>query len=385
MKTNYKSLKIALVHDYLREYGGAEMVVEDLHNIFPAAPIYTFYVDPAGLDYHYDRIKNWQVISSIYQKMPFGRRFLSPSRLIAPFIFERFDLSKFDVVISSSNHHSAKAVKTKPDSLHISYIHTPPKMLYGYTTSFNYKKHWYTRIAAEMANHLLRVSDYLTSQRPNILVANSENVQKRIKKFYRRDSKIIYPGVDLTTYRKVKKTEGDYYLSLNRISRGKGTEIAVAACSKLNLPLKVAGSGPQLALLKSIAGPTVEFLGHVKEEEKPGLFAGAKALIVATEQEDFGITPVESMAAGTPVIAARSGGYLETVIEGKTGEFFEVPADLGISKEFVSKVAVENLIELLKKFNPKKYSEKDCRSQAERFSKENFQKQILSLINDHFA
>ncbi len=373
-------MKVALVHDYLREYGGAEMVVEDLHNIFPEAPIYTFYIDPNGLDYHYERIKNWQIISSIYQKMPFAKRFLSPSRLIAPFVFARFDLSKYDVVISSSNHHSAKAVKTQPHTLHLSYIHTPPKMLYGYTTSFNYKKHWYTRIAAETANHLMRVSDYLTSQNPTILIANSINVQKRIKKFYRRDSEVIYPGVDLTHYRQAKKSEGTYYLSLNRLVRGKGTEIAVAACTALNLPLKVAGSGPELEKLKSIAGQTIEFLGHVREEEKPDLFAKARALIVATEQEDFGITPVESMAAGTPVIAARSGGYLETVIEGKTGEFFNVPAYLGVSKEYVSKEATDNLISLLKKFNPKKYNEKACRSQAEKFSKEHFKKQILQLI-----
>ncbi len=376
-------MKVAIIHDYLREYGGAEMVVEDLHNIFPDAPIYIFYLDPAGLGYHYERIKDWKIITSAYQNVPFAKKFLSASRLIAPFVFKRFDLSGYDVIISSSNHHSAKAVSTNPNSLHLSYIHTPPKMLYGYTTSFNYKKHWYTRIAAETANHLMRVSDYLASQKPTVLIANSKNVQKRIKKFYRRDSIVIYPGVEISAYKSAVKSEGSYFLSLNRLVRGKGTEIAVKACTELKLPLKVAGSGPELDKLKSIAGPTIEFLGHVKEEEKPELFAGAKALIVATEQEDFGITPIESMASGTPVIAARSGGYLETVIEGKTGEFFEVPADLGVSKEYVSNTAKDNLIEILKNFKPRKYSEKVCRAQAELFSKDQFRKNILKIINNH--
>lgn len=384
MKNKPQNIKVALVHDYLCEYGGAEMVVEDLHTMFPQAPIYTFYFDPKGLNYHYKRIKEWNIVTSIYQKIPFARRSLSPSRLIAPFIFQRFDLSSFDVVISSSNHHSAKAVKTMPHTLHLSYIHTPPKMLYGYTTSFNYKKHWYTRIGAEVANHLLRVSDYRTAQNPTILIANSQTVQKRIKKFYRRDATVVYPGVDLDAYRQVKKTDGEYFLSLNRLVKGKGTEIVVSACTALNIPLKVAGSGPELEKLKSIAGPTIEFLGHVKEEEKPALFANAKALIVAAEQEDFGITPIEAMAAGTPVIAARSGGFLETIIEGVTGEFFYVPQDLNNTKEYVNSQALSELKKVLKSFNTKKYKGDNCRKQAEKFSKQKFRQNILNLIDKNF-
>lgn len=377
---NIQNLKVALVHDYLREYGGAEMVLEDLHNIFPDAPIYTFYYDSKGLGIHQDRVKKWMIKTSIYQHFPFAKKFLSASRLIAPKIFEGFDLKEFDVVISSSNHHSAKAVRVSPKALHLSYIHTPPKMLYGYTTSFNYKKHWWTRIAAECANHLLRLIDFRISQRPDILIANSKNVAQRILKFYRRDSVIVYPGVDVEKYKNMQKRDGGYFLVLNRLSRGKGTEIAVAACTELNLNLKVAGSGPETENLQKIAGKKVAFLGHVTEEEKMQLLSQATALIVATEGEDFGITVVEAMAAGTPVIAAKSGGYLETVLAGKTGEFFEMPENLGTSKKYVDSVATASLVEVLKNFNPQKYDEQMIRNRAEKFSKENFKKQILSLV-----
>lgn len=376
-------MKVALVHDYLKEYGGAEMVLEDLHEIFPDAPIYTFFYDPKGLGLHQQRIKHWDIRTSFMQKFPFTNSLLSALRIFGPMVFEGFDLSSYEIVISSSNIHSAKAVITKPETLHLSYIHTPPKMLYGLTTSFNYKKHWFLRIPAEIINHFMRLLDFEISQRPDILIANSKNTQARIKKFYRRNSVVIHPGVDIKKYSKVRKSSGEYFLSLNRLVRGKGTEIVIASCTKLNLPLKVAGDGPEFIKLKKIAGPTIEFLGAVSEAEKIKLYSGAKALITCTEQEDFGITPLESMAAGTPVIAANSGGYLETVIPSKTGELFDVPANLG-EKDYIDQTAVKNLIAVLEKFDSEKYQESDCRHQAEKFSKERFKKEILDLIDKNY-
>jgi len=373
-------MRVAIVHDYLREYGGAEMVVEDLHNIFPDAPIYTAYYNPNSLGIHKERIEKWNIKTSFMQYIPFINRLLSPLRIIAPLAFMSFNFKQFDVVISSCNVYFSNAIRTEKNSLHLAYIHTPPKMLYGYTTSFNYKKHWYTRISAELANHFLRIWDFKIAQNPDILIANSKNVQERIKKFYRRDAEIIHPGVATEQYAQTKKTSGDYFLALNRLSRGKGTEIIVAACTQLGIKLKVAGSGPDEENLRKIAGKTIEFVGHVTEEEKIKLMSNAKAFIAATESEDFGITVIEAQAAGTPVIAAHSGGYLETVIKGKTGEFFAMPADLGESKEYVNQEAVQSLVEVLKNFNPKKYSEKDCRTNAEKFSKQNFKKQIIALI-----
>jgi glycosyltransferase involved in cell wall biosynthesis len=383
-KPNNNQLKVAIVHDYLREYGGAEMVVEDMHDIFLEAPLYTAYYNPGKLGIHKEKFKTWDIKTSWMQHIPFINKLLSPLRIIAPIVFRSFDLSRFDVVISSNNIYYSNAVQTKRSALHIGYVHTPPKMLYGYHTSYNYKKHWYTRIGGELANHFLRIWDYKINQNPNVLVANSKNVQKRIQKFYRRDSVVIHPGVDVEKYKKTKKITGEYFLALNRLVRGKGTEIIVKACTELNLPLKVAGSGPDEQDLKNIAGKSVHFLGHVTEEEKVTLLANAKAMIAATEEEDFGINVVEAQAAGTPVIAARSGGYLETVIEGKTGEFFDMPKDLSDTKEYVNKESVESLKKVLQKFSPQKYKESDCRNQAEKFSKQNFKKQILQLIEKNY-
>lgn len=371
-------MKVALVHDYLREYGGAERVLEALHEIWPEAPVYTAYYDPAALGIHAQNFKGWDIKTSWLQNLPFANKLISPLRIFAPKIFESFDLKDFDLIISSCNLYFSKAVKVKKGGKHLSYIHTPPRYLYGYTTSFNYKKHWWTRIVAETMNHFLRITDFEASQNPDILIANSENVKARIKKFYRREAEVIYPPVDVEELLKIKKQKGKYFLTLNRLSRGKGTEVAVAACTKLNLPLKVASNGGELKNLKKIAGKTVEFVGEVTEEEKAKLFSETQALIACSEDEDFGITVVEAQAAGVPVIAAKAGGHLETVIEEKTGEFY-TPGFLGDFKTYVDPVSVDNLAYRLEKFDSSVYNITDLRKNAERFSKENFKKKILKL------
>lgn len=370
-------MKVALVHDYLREYGGAERVLEALHAIWPEAPVFTAYYNPASLGIHAENFKGWDIRSSWLQNLPFANRLISPFRIFAPKIFEGFDLSEFDLVVSSCNVYFSKAVIVK-NGKHLSYIHTPPRALYGYTTSFNYKKHWWTKIIAEIMNHFLRMTDFEISQRPDVLIANSKNIEGRIAKFYRRESKVIHPPVDVEELLKVKKQKGKYFLTLNRLSRGKGTEIAVVACSELKLSLKVASTGAELERLKKLAGKTVGFVGEISEEEKAELFSEAIALIACSEDEDFGISVVEAQAAGVPVIATKAGGHLETVIEGKTGEFY-MPGFSGDSKNYVDPISVDNLIEVLKKFNPTKYKESDLRKNAEKFSKENFKTRILEI------
>ncbi len=373
-------MKVALVHDYLREYGGAERVLEALHEIFPEAPIYTAYYRPEGLGLHADRISKWDIRTSWLQKVPFANKLVSPFRIFAIKIFECFDFSEYDVVISSSAIYFAKAVKVKFDALHIAYIHTPPRYLYGYVTSYNYKKHWWTRIGGEVANHFLRIADYQVSQRPDILVANSKNVAERIRKFYRRQSTVIYPPVNIESLLKQKKKQGDYYLSLGRLVRGKGVDLIIEACSRLDVPLKVAGSGPLLLELKKRASKNVEFLGQVSDEQREELFAEAKAFIVASEDEDFGITQIEAMAAGTPVIAINSGGYKETITPGKTGELFEFVPNKDPKRPF-NEETVQSLIKTLENFDPLKYKEESLRKQAFKFSKEKFKKEIIELIN----
>jgi len=369
-------MKVAIVHDYLREYGGAERVVEALHDIFPDAPLYVASYYPKGLGVK--NFKGWDIRVSWFDKLHLPNRLISPFRIFASSMFESFDLSDYDVVISSSAIYFAKAVITKPESLHIAYIHTPPRYLYGYTTSYNYKKHFLTKILGEFANHFLRITDFETSQRPDILVANSENVRARIKKFYRRDAKVIYPPVDIKEFDTPKK-EGEYFLSLGRLARAKGVDLIIKACSDLNLPLKVAGTGPLLGELKKSAGKNIEFLGQVSDADRVELLSKARALIVASEDEDFGITQIEALASGTPVIAMKAGGYKE-VITSKTGEFFEShKSDL---KPF-DPIILENLKKVLRNFDPSKYKEADLKKEAEKYSKERFKKEILKLIEEN--
>lgn len=382
-----KSLKVALAHDYLREYGGAERVLEALHEIWPDAPVYTAYVNLDAMGENGQRFKDWKIIPSWFQKFPFANSLLSPFRIFGPMMFESFDLSEYDLVISSSSAtHLAKAVITKPETLHISYIHTPPRFLYGYVTSFNYKKRWWTRIGGEIINHFMRIYDFEVSQRPDILVANSKNIAARIKKFYRRDSVVIYPPVDLSEFSRqssvVRQSESrrlkanSYFLVLSRLVRGKGVEVVVEACGQLELPLKVAGSGPELENLKKLAitcnlKPET-FLGWVSDEQRVKLLQDAKALIVASEDEDFGITSIEAQAAGTPVIAPASGGFLETVIDGKTGILYGGPGQ----------VDVNSLMAGIKRFNDlNHFNSEDLRKNAEKFSKERFKKEILELAD----
>ncbi|MBU1031326.1 glycosyltransferase [Patescibacteria group bacterium] len=371
-------MKVALVHDYLREYGGAERVLEVLHEIYPKVPLYTAYCNLKRLGENGKKFAGWDIRTSWFQKFPFANRLLSPFRIFGPMMFESFDLSDYDLVISSSSAtHLAKSVITKPETLHISYIHTPPRFLYGYVTSFNYKKHWWTRIGGEIINHFMRIYDFEVSQRPDILVANSKNVANRIKKFYRRDSVVIYPPVDTKEFR-IQSSEfrkkRDYFLVVSRLVRGKGVDTVIMACGKLGLPLKIVGSGSEFSnfqfLISNFQFKNIELLGFVSDEELPELYAGAKALVTAAEDEDFGITSVEAQAAGTPVIAPASGGYLETVIDGETGILYGSPG----------MVTVESLTEALREFKEDKFKVEVLRENAEKFGKVRFKKEILELV-----
>lgn len=367
------SLKVAIVHDYLKEYGGAERVLEALHKIWPETPIFTLVYKPKFLGPHRKRLQKWDVRPMIPSWIPFTEKLISPLRLIAPFLFSRLNLQSYDlVIVSATGAYSPNFVKTKPRA-HFCFCHTPPRYLYGYPTARDWKKYKVFKILAEIANHFLRLADFKSAQKVDYFIANSQNTAQRIWKFYRKKATVIYPPVEIpevsieTHLRCVQ--EGKYFLAGGRLARAKRVDLAVATCAKLGLPLKVfgrmfAGYGEEL---KRLAGLTVEFLGEVTEEEKFKLFERAKAYIFPAEEEDFGILPVEAMAAGCPVIALRQGGVKETVIEGKTGEFFEEPT-------------VGSLVRVLQDFKPEKYSPGDCRKQALKFSKEKFTCQIKNFV-----
>jgi glycosyltransferase involved in cell wall biosynthesis len=359
-------MKIALVHDYLKEYGGAERVLKALWEIWPKAPIYTIFFkknSPAGKAF-----AGAKIIQSWFGYLPFCERLISPLRFLIPLIWKSFDFSKYDLVISSASWAMTKGF-AKGKTKEICYCHTPPRYLYGYETSKNWQKNPLIRIYALVVNHFLRQYDFLRAQKVSIFVANSLEVQKRIAKFYRRESVVINPPVETSNFKlqaqscKLK----NYFLTGGRLERAKNFDLIIKAFNKLGWRLLVYGRGSQEKYLCQIAEKNVEFLGWISEEKKWQLLAGCKAFICAASDEDFGITPVEAQAAGRPVIAFRGGGYLETIVEGKTGEFFD-------------ELSEKSLITVLKKFNHQKYRKNDCIAQAKKFSKEEFKKKMLKLV-----
>ncbi len=362
-----KNPKVALVHDYLREYGGAERVLETLHEMYPEAPVYTAFVDPVAMGSHWERFSSWDIRESTASRIPFIKRLYSPLRLFASYFFEGFDLSEFDVVISSTNMYMAKAVLTKPETLHISYIHTPPRSLYGYSTASNWKKNPLIRAFGELINFRMRQIDFVTSQRPDILVANSKEVQARIEKFYRRKSVVISPPVKESSVNRT--SDGEYFVLVGRLVYAKHPDLAVKVCSEHNLPLKVVGSGPMDASLHEIAGKSVEFLGVITDEALLQLYSHAKALLFPVEDEDFGMVPVEAMMAGVPVISHRSGGPTETIIDGKTGVFFE-------------KLTVQSLLDAITRCEEITFDSQSIHEHAMTYSSKVFKQKMEKLIEN---
>lgn len=367
-------MKVALVHDYLKEYGGAERVLETLHEIWPEAPIYTLVYLPRFLGPHRGRLKDWDIRPIIPRGMPLIDKLISPLRLLAPILFSRLDLVSYDlVIVSATGAYNPNLVKTKPGA-HFCYCHTPPRYLYGLPTAREWKKYWWIRIPAEVANHFFRLIDFRSAQGVDCFIANSRNTAARIEKFYCQKAKVIYPPIKL---HKTQKATGEiketfsYFLAGGRLARPKKIDLAIKACNQLKLSLKVfgrvfAGHGKEL---KRMAGRTVEFLGEVSDTKLTELYANCRAFLFCNLEEDFGMIPVEVMAAGRPVIAFRQGGVVESIVEGKTGLFFDQPT-------------VESLVRVLKDFDARKYRREDCFAQAKKFSKERFKKEIKKFVEE---
>ncbi len=362
-----RTIKIALAHDYLREYGGAERVLEALHELFPTAPVYVAFTDSQVMGVHWQRFADWDIRESWLTKFPFYKKLFSPLRIWAPEYFSDFDLSEYDLVISSSNAYFSKAVRV-PNGTHVCYCHTPARSLYGYTTMTDWKRNPVTRFAGTLINHYLRVRDWHIAQGVDHFIANSKETQRRISKFYRRNSTVIYPPVDVPeTEPKVPLSKRQYYLSVGRIAQSKHIDLAIEVANRLHIPLKVVGTGKGLEYLKQRAGATVEFLGEVSDAELAAVYAGAKALFFPAEDEDFGIVPVEAMAYGVPVIAHRSGGPLESIIENKTGVFFD-------------SLTVESLLDAVKRLESLSLNANQIHQSALRFSKKTFQEKMLEFM-----
>lgn len=313
-------MRIALVHDFLNQWGGAERVLDALHELYPQAPVFTLMYDKKRTKGHF---AGWDLKTSFLQ-WPLIAHFRKYALPLYPLAAETFDFSHFDVVISSSNSY-AKGVLTRPETLHVCYCHTPTAYLWFWT--HNYLKEQrlgrLTSFIVRAILHSQRQWDRIAAERVDVWIANSKNVQQRIKKFYRKDSTVIYPPVDTDRF-SISQTIGDYFLYVSRLSGYKNPGLVVEAFNRLRLPLVVVGTGNELPRLRSLAKKNITLTGWLADEEVAGYYSRCRALIFPVE-EDFGIVPVEAMAAGRPVIALGRGGALETVVEGKTGLFFKEP------------------------------------------------------------
>lgn len=375
-------MKLAIVHDYIKEYGGAERVLEELIKLYPDADVYTSLYAPEYLGPHKERFRNYNIKTTWLDSIPGRQKLISPLRLLSPFVFRSLDLRKYDVVIvSQTGAYFPNLVRHKKGKL-ICFTHTPPRYLYGYKTARDMSKNLFFKAASSLAFHVLRMVDYEASKNVDVFVANSEEVASRIRKFYRRDATVVYPPVSIpnvvTDIRQQTKDKS-YYLTGGRLARAKGMDVIINAFIKNKKHLKVFGRGfagyeQELKSVISNQKSRIEFLGEVSDEEKFKLMAGAKAFIFASYDEDFGITPVEAMGVGVPVIAFHSGGVKETVVDGKTGIFYDENTPEALNK------AIEKFEKILRSAQDDELRN-NCVERAEKFSEKEFDRKIKKLID----
>ncbi len=359
-------MKVALVTDWLVGIGGAERVVVELHKLFPEAPIYTSQHDPSKLDL----LAGADVRTPWLQKLPIATRKFMP--VLRAWVFSRLDLSDYDLVISISGAE-AKFVKTKPPQVHVSYCHSPTH--YYWRRYSEYLKspgfglfNPLARLGLRLLVGPMRRWDKQAAQRPDYFIANSHHTKNEIKKYYGREATIIHPPVDIERFGSKDNQKRRGFVTAGRQTPYKRIDLAVVACTKLDLPLNVIGDGPEHRKLKRLAGPSVKFLGSLADEAVPKYFQAAEAFILPTNVEDFGVTGVEAMAAGTPVIAYRGGGPLDYVEPGQTGLFF-------------AELTPGSLIKTLQEFQTSQgFDHAAITKYAERFSAARFQTKFKDFL-----
>lgn len=361
--------KIALVHDYLKEFGGAERVLRVLADMYPEAPIYTAFCikeSVAGKAF-VDR----RVIESPWGWLIKRWRLYSPLRFLLPWIWGSMDLSEYDEVITSCSGYIARGFKVSEKTKVVAYCHTPPRFLYGYKTSIDWQKYALVRVYAVVVNHFLRLFDWKSAQRVDSWMVNSKNVEARVKKFYGKEAVVVYPPVEVEKIEKESAGEKkrDYFLIVSRLVGAKGLEEAAEAAKKLGFELRIVGGAAGYSTVEDrLKELGVELLGRVGDEELYKLYAEAKGFIALARDEDFGMTVVEAMAAGTPVIAFDGGGFRETVKDGVSGVLIKD------TDEKTIEAAIE-------RFNKLKWNKKEIQKWAEKFSREKFETGVKKVMN----
>lgn len=359
-------MKIALVHDYLAQDGGAERVLKAFHEIWPGAPIFVLFHQKGSVK----GFENADIRESFFRFLPFGRTRYQWYLPWMPLAIEKHNLHDFDVVLSSTSAF-AKGVLTRPNTLHISYCHTPTRYLWTDTHEYIAELKYNPVIKAMLPRlmHHIRLWDKASVDRVDQFIANSRTVKHRIQKYYRHSSDVLYPPVDTDQFDVVEKP-GDYYLVGGRIVPYKRFDLVIQVFNRLGWPLKIYGTGPDLERLKSISKPNIEFVGWVDEKQKAELMKHSRAFFYP-QVEDFGITAVEAMAAGVPVIAYGVGGVTESVIPGKTGVFFK-------------EQTWESLLDTLLYFDPFAWDRKAIREHALQFDAHKFKKNIKQYVEEKY-
>lgn len=362
-------MKVALIHDFLRTVGGAEKVLLEFTKLFPDAPIYTLLYEPEKFTGLIDqsRVKT-SFLQNLHPRIRNSHKLLLP---LYPIAIEKFDLSEYDLVISSSSAF-AKGVITRSNTKHICYCHTPMRYIWDSFPSYieNQKINRLLKPFVFLYLNYLRLWDKASSSRVDKFIANSKNVSSRISKYYRNDSIVIHPPVDVNSFQ-VSDQNANYFLIVSRLEPYKRIETAIKAFNLLpNRQLIIIGDGSDMNRLKKMASKNIEFLGHESDEIIKEYFKNCRAFIATAIDEDFGITPVEAMACGKPVLALKSGGYKESVIDGVTGIFYEndTPKDL-----------MNGLIKLLEQ--EESFNHSKIRKHAENFSTEHFENKLADLLD----
>lgn len=364
-----KDLRVAIVHDWLTDNGGAEKVLGAILELFPQADVFTLLRSDKFND---SQINKRKLTTSFIQRLPGASKYYRNYLPLFPIAVEQFDFSNYDLVLSSS-YCVAKGVITGPDQLHISYCHSP--MRYAWDLQFQYLKeagleHSFKGKITRLILSRLRLWDYSSSARVDFFISNSEFIKKRILKCYRRTSEVIYPPVDVDKF-ELNESKANYYFTCSRLVQYKKIQLIVEAFNKMpDKRLIVAGTGPEFDKIKTIANSNIELLGYVQFAELKSLIEQAKCFVFAAE-EDFGIIPVEAQACGTPVIAYGKGGCLETVIDSKTGLFFY-------------EQNIEAIVDAVSKFEEMRWDFDAIRKHAENFSLNKFKSNFLSFVTDKY-
>lgn len=361
-------MKVAIVHDWLTNMGGAEKVIIQLHKMFPNAPIYTSVVNYDKLD---PIFQSMDIRTTFIQRMPMSKEKYNRYLPLFPIAFESLDLTSFDLILSSSSSVGVKGVLRDSNSMHICYCHTPPRYAWDFYQEYLYSSGKIQRALIRPLMHYLRIYDQLSANRVDHFIANSSIVAKRINKIYRRDAEVIHPPVDTLAFAPDQLVEEDFYLVVSRLVPYKRIDLAIKACNQLKRRLIIIGDGEEMPKLQKLAGPTIQFLGYNSDSVLKDYMARCRAFIFPG-YEDFGITPVEAQAAGKPVIAYGKGGVLDSVINNKTGVFF-------------AEQSIDSLISGIKRFEASQFDSKKIIEHAKQFDNEVFRAKMMEFINKYLG